>query len=274
VITIIINPVCGNKKGLKLYEPVSRFVEQHQIEADIVKTISPGDGTHLAEVALRKGHDHVVAIGGDGTVNEIACGLLNQGALLGIVPAGDQNSIAKSLNLPTDWQKALAIALRGEKIDVDVGLANDRAFLGSVGLGEIVENISKQSGRQTIMNKLSSPVSSKNNIIDIKASIDGIIDVSAPITSMSIANLSTRSRWQDKTSIKGNDKQLNIMFTTIPEGRKQPDLSLLKCSQIEIQDPAELAIHIDGEVQRITTPLLIQFAPQTQKILVEKAISE
>lgn len=98
-------------------------------------TREPGHATLLAREAVAAGADLVLAVGGDGTVNEVAQGLLGSAAALGIVPAGSGNGLARALRLPLQPGAALAALEAGGRRRMDVGTLNRRPFLNVAGAG-------------------------------------------------------------------------------------------------------------------------------------------
>jgi YegS/Rv2252/BmrU family lipid kinase len=98
-------------------------------------TREPGHATELAREAVAGGADVVLAVGGDGTVNEVARGMLGSRAALGIVPVGSGNGFARALRLPLRPDRALAALEAAERRAVDVGLLNGRPFLNVAGVG-------------------------------------------------------------------------------------------------------------------------------------------
>lgn len=85
--------------------------------------------------SLAAGMRSFVAAGGDGTVHHVAQGLVHTEGVLGILPAGSINHLARDLEIPLDWRQALEIALRGTVKQIDVGQVNGRYFLNSVMFG-------------------------------------------------------------------------------------------------------------------------------------------
>ena len=98
-------------------------------------TQAPGHATELAREAVASGADVVVAVGGDGTVNEVARGLMGTGTALGIVPVGSGNGLARALRLPLEPARALEALERGVARPMDVGRLNGRPFLNVAGTG-------------------------------------------------------------------------------------------------------------------------------------------
>ena len=100
----------------------------HRVTARV--TWEPGDATTFAQEASRAGADAVVAVGGDGTVNEVVNGLVGTETPLGIVPLGTANDFARQAGIPMeDADHAMDIVLHGEPTAIDVGELNERAFI-------------------------------------------------------------------------------------------------------------------------------------------------
>jgi diacylglycerol kinase (ATP) len=98
-------------------------------------TREPGHATELAREAVESHADLVIAVGGDGTVNEVGRGLLGTGAALGIVPVGSGNGLARALRLPLRPDRALAALEAGVRRPIDVGRLNGAPFLNVAGTG-------------------------------------------------------------------------------------------------------------------------------------------
>jgi YegS/Rv2252/BmrU family lipid kinase len=94
-----------------------------------------GHATELAKQAVREGHGVVAALGGDGTVREVAIGLLGSGKVMGLLPSGTGNDFARPLQIPKDAQKAVEILLHGTDREMDAGYANDEFFINVAGFG-------------------------------------------------------------------------------------------------------------------------------------------
>jgi len=108
-------------------------------------TEAAGHATQLARAAARAGHaDVIVAAGGDGTINEVARGLLGQGVPLGIVPLGTANVLAVEIGLPQRAEEVASMLLGGPAELIGTGLVQNEIFLMMVGIGfdgEIVHGI-------------------------------------------------------------------------------------------------------------------------------------
>jgi YegS/Rv2252/BmrU family lipid kinase len=138
-IAFIINPISGSKEiqkeKKKLPKLIMQTLDDKQWLPNITFTEYAGHGTELASQYARMGFDAVVAVGGDGTVNEVARGLKETKTALGIIPMGSGNGFARHLGIPIRPQKALEMINHSEPISVDYGLANGRLFVSTCGTG-------------------------------------------------------------------------------------------------------------------------------------------
>lgn len=134
-LTLIINPISGtlSKKG------VSRWVPEHLrrmgFDVDVELTRGPGDATRIAREAARAGAFGVLACGGDGTVNEVAAGLIGSDTALGILPAGSGNGLARHIGIPIDIRRSLRIIGECHIDACDYGTVNGRPFFCTFGVG-------------------------------------------------------------------------------------------------------------------------------------------
>jgi len=134
----IFNPWSGrNRRRPRLASDLQAFVAAHQLDAAIVSTECPGHATELARAALADGCERIVAVGGDGTMNEIAQVLVGSPAALALVPCGSGNGLALHLGLPTQPRHSLALLAdaTARVVTIDTGSANGHPFFNAMGLG-------------------------------------------------------------------------------------------------------------------------------------------
>ena len=129
----IINPIAGAKK-LDSKSLIEAYLLKNNLEAIIELTKEKDHGKVIAKNFLAQGYEHFVAVGGDGTINEIASQLINSGASLSIIPLGSGNGLARSLGIPMNFEEALKLVFSGKKLAIDVGLLNDRPFFFTTGV--------------------------------------------------------------------------------------------------------------------------------------------
>ena len=134
-ITFIVNPISGTKSKDTLPLLVKQLIDDSLYECEIIKTEYAG---HAAELASQCVNDHIdicVAVGGDGTVNEVARSLAHSETALGIIPCGSGNGLARHLCLPMDMKQALQVINAGKTDYFDYGVINDQPFFCTCGMG-------------------------------------------------------------------------------------------------------------------------------------------
>jgi YegS/Rv2252/BmrU family lipid kinase len=128
---LIVNPRSGG--AARVLGPARDFAAREGAELRL--TERPGHAGELAREALADGCGLVVAVGGDGTVNEVAAALAGTGRLLGLVPGGSGNGLGRALGLHLPPAAALAVLKTGRPRRIDMGLADGRPFFNVAGLG-------------------------------------------------------------------------------------------------------------------------------------------
>ena len=131
---LIANPAAGTHRSRHIAAQVVELLGQRKVEFDLEFTAAP---KHAAEIALRscKDFEAIVAIGGDGTIHEIAGAMLDCDIPLGIIPAGSGNDLIKSLGIPNDVRAAVDILTAGQARVIDAGTINGLCFVNVVGIG-------------------------------------------------------------------------------------------------------------------------------------------
>ncbi|PJA75360.1 hypothetical protein CO151_06605 [bacterium CG_4_9_14_3_um_filter_65_15] len=124
---VIVNPVSGQARGLRLGQNLSRALEEHDVFCALRVTSGRGDAENWARQAAADGFDLIVAIGGDGTIAEVVSGQARSGAMIpiAVVPVGTANVVALALALPFFAGMALDTILHGRRLDFDVGYIPD-----------------------------------------------------------------------------------------------------------------------------------------------------
>ena len=134
----IFNPHSGkNRRDPWLAREIPAFIARHRLDADIVLTEAPGHATVLARAAVDAGCERIVAVGGDGTLNEVAQAVAGTRASLALVPCGSGNGLALHLGIPTAPLRALNMLREGfcSCTMIDTGEADGRPFFNVMGLG-------------------------------------------------------------------------------------------------------------------------------------------
>ncbi len=135
-ILFVINPISGVVKKNHIPERIQAHIDYVQYDYEIRYTQYPGHATEIAKQAVEEGFDAVAAVGGDGSINEVATGLLNTDVALGIIPFGSGNGLALHLGIKArDVEKALDVMNNGKVVKLDGVLTNNGLFMSNGGFG-------------------------------------------------------------------------------------------------------------------------------------------
>ncbi|MCA9899367.1 MAG: diacylglycerol kinase family lipid kinase [Anaerolineales bacterium] len=135
-IKVILNPYANRWRAGARKDEVQAAFAAAGLTADVVQTQKPQEGIALAETAVADGYDVVVAAGGDGTLSEVANGLLRAAGdgptvPFGILPIGTANDFSDMVGLPRDLNQAVQVIARGQTRQVDAGRINDHFFINN-----------------------------------------------------------------------------------------------------------------------------------------------
>lgn len=291
------------RKGVLLLNPrAGTFPDESSLRTTAaerglrVVEIEPGlDVRAVVREALDAGMRTFVVAGGDGSVHHVAQALVGTDGVLGVVPVGSVNHLARDLQLPIDdWQAAFEIALRGEVRQIDVGRVNGRYFLNSVMLG-IYPTISAYRERFRSMNSRWAAYLKAIRLalhhfphVTLVVELDGRVEtfrtqmfvvavnsydlaqvgVVAPKTTfndgrVSIYSLSFMSRWQ---FIRATAKYLRGKVGEVPGFRS------IRTTQLRVDTGRRrLRVSLDGELVEMQTPLQIAAVPSS--LLVRAPLS-
>lgn len=134
-IAFIVNPISGTKAKNRVAKLIRELLDLQQFAPTVVVTEYAGHATQLAQQFAMEDYYAVVAVGGDGTINEVASGLIGTATALGIVPNGSGNGFARHLDISTRMNRAIEMLNNSEVINVDYGLVNDQPFFSTCGVG-------------------------------------------------------------------------------------------------------------------------------------------
>ncbi|MFN4079829.1 MAG: diacylglycerol/lipid kinase family protein [Saprospiraceae bacterium] len=132
---LIFNPRAGMRQLHKTRDLVEKHIDQNRFRCDFAETLSHGHALKLGREAAQSGYTYVIAVGGDGSVNEIATALIGTDTVLGVLPAGSGNGLARGLGMGGDLKQAVGRLNTAQATWMDYGLLNGRPFFNVVGIG-------------------------------------------------------------------------------------------------------------------------------------------
>ena len=285
-ICFIINPISGVGKQKVIEKLIDQHLNQAVFDYEIVYTQAAKHAIVLAKQAAADNFDIVVAVGGDGSVNEITKGLVGSNTAMAIIPAGSGNGLARHLNISLDLKKAMAIINAGKEMRIDSIQLNDETFINIAGVGfdaHIGWEFSKFGKRgfssylKVIMREFP-----KYKVNDFELIIDGK-SVHKKAFLISFAN---GSQWGNNAHIAPladiADGIMDIailkdisVFNMLPVGYKLFNKTLHQSSYLEIIKAKDVIVkqaktiaHIDGEPIEVGNTISIKVNPLSLKVIV------
>lgn len=282
----IVNPISGGKNKDDVPQLIKRHLNTDVFDYVIVFTNNVSHARQLAKDAIGA-YDIAVAVGGDGTVNEVASGLVGSNVILGILPFGSGNGLSRFLNIPMDIQKAIENLNTGHIELIDSAEMNGQPFFNMAGMGfdaHISEVFSHNKKRgflsyiKAAINEIAVYKSQRYHII-----IDGE-EYDREAFMLSLANssqygndmhISPRASVQDGLldvcvikpfpAYRLPEMGFRMMFKKV-EGSKY--LEIIKGAHITITRQSPGPIHLDGEPQITDADVKINIVPGSLKVIV------
>ena len=290
-IAFIINPISGTQQGgkKKLPKLIEKELDRSQWLPNMVFTEYAGHAKELARQYAVMGFDAVVAVGGDGTVNEVAQGLVGTSTALGILPMGSGNGFARHLHIPMSVARAIQMLNRSESIKCDYGLANERLFMCTCGTGFDAQiayqfaTSTKRGFKTYLENIFKDLVSYKPQSYRIKG--DGI-DVEHKAFLVTFANA---NQWGNdafiapQASVQDGEMDICMMSSSALLGA--PGLALrlftksinsslfmesVRAKDVVLTRENEAPFHLDGDPVKMPQEIRIRIVPEGINVLVEK----
>lgn len=131
----IINPISGTDTKEYIPEILDRIIDKDKFNLTLRFTQRQGHATELTQAAILNGFHSVVAVGGDGTINEVASALCGSDTALGIIPCGSGNGLARHLGVPVNIEKAIQVLNADNVESLDYCTVNDIPFFCTCGVG-------------------------------------------------------------------------------------------------------------------------------------------
>lgn len=286
-VCIIVNPVSGTTTKQDIPQKAQEELTSDRFDVQIIRTEYQGHGYKLAQQAVSDNIDYVIAVGGDGTVNEIGSALINTDTTLGIIPLGSGNGLARDLSIPTNATKALRTIAEEHIKEIDYGKANGRPFFCTCGVGFdalVAEKAGKATKRGTLMylkNMLEIFFKQKPKNYEIVCPEGTIREKAFVVTCANASQYGYNAHIAPHADIQ--DGMLNIailqpltildvpkttvqLFTrNIDENKKMLELVT---KNVLIKREEEGVMHIDGDPINMGREINVEIVPKGLKVLV------
>jgi YegS/Rv2252/BmrU family lipid kinase len=287
----IINPISGGKKKDGVPELIEKYLDKKTLQPVFVFSDGVAHAQQIAAEAVNK-FDMIVAVGGDGTINEVASAITNSNTILGIIPYGSGNGLARFLGISMDTHKAIKILNAGHVEAIDSGTANGKPFFNMAGMGfdahiaEVFSHIEKRGLISYVKSSIREIANYHSQTY--RLDIDGTV-YEREAFMLSFAN---SSQYGNNAHISPNasvqDGLLDVciirkfplwrfpemalrMLTRTAEGTSYVEIIRGKKILVNRDNPGP--VHLDGEPKIKGTDIEINVVPASLKVIVGKALS-
>ncbi len=286
-IVFVYNPISGSHKLLPVVPIIEKFINNDIYDYEIINTQHKGHATEIAREYAARRYDAVIAVGGDGTVNEVGCGLIGSDTALGIIPCGSGNGLARHLGIPIDPFKAVKWLDKSIFTDIDYGTMNGQPFFCTCGVGfdaKVSDSFSKAGTRGvlTYLESIMKEIATYHNET-YKLSFDN----SSETFEAFFLTCANADQWGNNAFIAPTaslqDGLLDVIaahpFNVVDapliafqlfnrQIDKNPKVSVRKCNGVTITREKEGPAHYDGDPVIMGREIRIEIVPSGLKVLI------
>lgn len=296
-VRLVYNPVAGQHDVREALQRVVDFLESQGSNVSISRTKGAGDATRYAREAAIEGTDIVVAVGGDGTLGEVATGLAGSDCALGVLPVGTGNVWAHMLDIPV-WTpnhrsallEAAHILVEGKRAPIDLGRVRDRYFVLWTGVGLDAQITHDVEPYRELRRQL-------GNLPYVFSAISLGLQLRGTRTTVSVDGQTVRRRaflvlitnvqfyggaWRVAPQAKLDDGLLEVYIArggnawdvvrhviSVLRGKQleNPEIDVYRGSQVTIRCDRSLPVQVDGEPAGYT-PVTVSVVPKALQVII------
>ncbi|MFT2011340.1 diacylglycerol kinase family protein [Pontibacter sp. 13R65] len=285
-IRFIVNPKSGPRSNENVVNRIEEYLDHQKYSHDVVFTEYAGHAPDLARQAAEEGCAIVVAVGGDGTMNEVARGLLYTNTALALLPKGSGNGLARHLLIPMGLKGALKVINEGHITRIDSGSINGHPFFtaGGIGFDAYISSVfagNKKRGLKTYVELVLKEVLHYNHL-PVSISINGkTIDTDCYV--LAIANAAQygnnayiapfadiKDGLFDICLVRKLDviKALNLSYSMLTKQKASADTAeYFTTDQMEVQTAHKIMYHADGEYLGEASAFSVKMLPQSLNVV-------
>ncbi len=296
----IVNPVAGALSTKKKWPIISSLLQRLGVRFDFQYTEGVGHAIELAKDASSKGYQHVVAVGGDGTINEVANGIMasknTKDTSMGIISTGTGSDFIRSAGIPHDYVKACSCLSTGHPKPVDIGIVEyhknnipmQRYFINTAGIGfdaAVIASVEKSSKKlggtfPFVLGLLRTIITYKNKPVTITT---GNTQETKSVVSVMVANGNyAGGGMKFAPEAKLDDGLLDMLIIsdmgkfellrTFPRVYKgthitHPKVKLIRTDNVRVDSVDKLPVYADGELLG-EGPVVFRLVPSVLNVTV------
>jgi diacylglycerol kinase (ATP) len=292
----IVNLIAGQGRCKEIYPKIKVELDRRRVDYDLHFTNEPMEAVDATKMGIEAGFSYIVAMGGDGTVNEVANGILGSEATLAVIPTGTGNDFVRMLGIPSNPMHAIDTLLGGITRTMDLGQMSDgRCFVNGLGIGidaQVARAVLKMERLKGASAYLTAAVKEVFRFPAFPVTLSmPEEEVEVSCLSLSVANgifagggfkLAPRASITDgliDISALGDYPKLERLYR-LPQVRAGKHVDWRKTvyrqtSEVTISSPKKLIAHVDGEPYRLPgESFTVKALPQALRVLVPSTPAE
>lgn len=288
----IINPVSGVGSKRKIPRLLEEVCKEKGFMFSVAFTEYAGHASELTREALEEGYSCIIAVGGDGTVNEIARTMLHSDAVLGIIPKGSGNGLARELHISMDVKRAIDTLAKGHVTKIDACRANGRIFFCTCGVGfdaQVSQSFAQEKHRGSltyIKNTIEQYLSYKPEPYELLVDGQTIKEKAFLVACGNASQYGNNAYIAPHANIQDGEMDITILspFTPLDIAplaiqlfTKQIDrnskIQLLKAKNFSIIRHKPGLMHLDGEPVMAESRIDISVIPHALKVITPEVVS-
>ena len=286
----IVNLIAGQGRCKELFPKIKFELDRRRVDYDLHFTNEPMEAVDVTKMGIDAGFSHIVAMGGDGTINEVANGLLGSEATLAVIPAGTGNDFVRMLGIPSNPMQAIGTLLDGITRTIDLGQIGDgRCFINGLGIGldaQVARDVLKMERMRGAPAYLTAAIRQVFKFQAFPVTLSTTEEqLDLTCLSLGIANgifagggfkLAPKADIEDgliDISALGDYPKLERLYR-LPKVRagKHADwrkTTYRQTSEVTVSSPKKLIAHVDGEPYRLPSDsFTVKALPQALRVLV------
>ncbi len=293
-ILFIVNPISGTRGKKDLPAIINKYIDKTKFEISISLTQYAGHAIELSKRGVEESYNVIVAVGGDGTVNEVATQMIHTDAILGIIPGGSGNGLARHLNIPLTPVKAIELINQFNFTKIDTAKVNGVPFVSIAGVGfdALIARKFAESKSRGFLTYFRIAVKEFLNYKPKKYKLyfDDGTKMKKRAFFISFANSNQFGyNTQIAPNARLNDGKIDICIAQKPKMLhipvlanllllhmidKSPLMEVVPTTGVKIKRKRNRVVNIDGEPMKLQKTLYVKVVPSSLKIIIPENVKE
>ncbi|MEG0647584.1 MAG: diacylglycerol kinase family lipid kinase [Bacteroides sp.] len=288
----IINPISGVGSKRKIPKMIEQICSNGNCMLTISFTEYAGHASELTRKAISEGATCILAVGGDGTVNEIARAMIHSDTVLGIIPKGSGNGLARELHIPMDVKRAMDVIMKGHVSTIDCCVANERIFFCTCGVGfdaavsQKFANEKRRGSLTYIKNTIEEYLSYKPEPYELLVDGKTIKEKAFLVACGNASQYGNNAYIAPHANIQDGQMDLTILAPFTPldiaplaiqlftrQIDRNSNIKTMKARSVSIIRQSPGVMHLDGEPVVADSRIDISILPKALKVLTPEVVS-